>query len=299
MSVTPEEMSVELRNSGVDFAADASQLRVSFEGMLEAAPLRDDVEYSNQQIAGVPVVITTPTTPGDCYFVYAHGGGFSAGTAKAYSGFSATISAATNAVGISVEYRRSPEAPFPAGLDDVVAVINEAVVRHGAGRVAVIGDSAGGGLVISALVALRDQGAALPSCAAVLSPWVDLTCSSSTMTSKSGVDPSLSPEGLRRRASEYANGVPANEAMLSPIFGDLRGLPPVLIQVGTDEILLDDSLALATALGRADVDVNLQVRAHLMHVFPSFAGLLTASDVAVDDLAAFVELHTDQEASHE
>lgn len=299
MSMTPQELSDQLRAGGVDFAADAHELRRSFEAMLTAAPPRTDVEYSDSEVVGVPVVVTTPSTPSGMYFVYVHGGGFSAGTARAYAGFSATLSATMQAIGVSVEYKRSPEAPFPAGLNDVVDVVRSLVAEHGNDRVSLIGDSAGGGLVISALVALRESGSPLPACVVVLSPWVDLTCTSGTMTSRDGVDPSLNQDGLRRRASEYANGVALDDARLSPLFADLHGLPPILVQVGTDEVLLDDAVALAAAAARADVNVDLQVRAHLMHVFPSFAGLLQASDTAVEDIATFVSRHTVKGVSHD
>lgn len=281
-----------LRGSGLDFEGSIDALRVAFDAMLMAAPLPEHVEYSNSTIAGVPVLEARSAATEDRVLVYLHGGAFVSGSTRGYAGFFGSLAHAAGARGISVEYRLAPEHPYPAGIDDAVAVISAVIDEVGASHVALAGDSAGGALVTAALVRLRDEGSDLPACAAVFSPWVDLTLESDSIVENADADPSLTEGGLRAAAAHYLDGLDPEDEGASPLFADLSDLPPVLIQVGSIEILLNDSLELAAALATDGVQVDLQVRPGMPHVYASFAGLLPEGDQAVADFGRFVIEHT-------
>ena len=282
-----------LRGSGLDFEGPVEALRADFDAMLTAAPLPEHVEYTDAEIAGVPVLRARTAASGDRVLVYLHGGAFISGSTRGYAGFLGALVDAAAAQGISVGYRLAPEHPYPAGLDDAVAVVSAVIAEVGAERVALAGDSAGGGLVAATLVRLRDAGAALPACAVLFSPWVDLSCDSDAYDDNAAADPSLTRDGLLVAAAQYAGEVSVDHEGVSPLYADLTGLPPILIQVGTIEILLGDSVEFAAALASDGVEVDLQVRPGMPHVYASFAGLLPEADRAVADFGRFVAKHTD------
>ncbi len=171
-------------------------------------------------------------------------------------------------------------------------MISAVIAEVGGDRVVLAGDSAGGALVAASLVRLRDDGAELPAAAALFSPWVDLTLEADSITENADADPSLDEAGLRAAAAHYLDGLDPEDDGVSPLFADLRGLPPTLIQVGSIEILLNDSLEFAAALASDGVEVDLQVRPGMPHVYPSFAGLLPEGDRAIADFGRFVADHT-------
>jgi acetyl esterase/lipase len=155
-------------------------------------------------------------------------------------------------------------------------------------RIVLAGESAGGGLAIATLLALREAGTALPACAFLMSPYADLSLSGESLDERAALDPVLTPAGLRVRAVEYLAGADAADPLISPIFGDLRGLPPLLIQVGSHEILLSDALRLAARAATADVPVTLEVISGVPHVFQSFAAILDEGDAALNRASAFL-----------
>ena len=159
------------------------------------------------------------------------------------------------------------------------------------GRIALAGESAGGGLAVSTLLALREAGKPLPSCAFLMSPYADLTLSGETLDGKRDVDPVLTPDGLRVRVPDYLAGGDAADPYVSPTFGDLSGLPALLIQVGSHEILLSDALRLAGRAAIADVPVTLEVTPGVPHVFQGFAGLLDEAGGALDRASGFLKSH--------
>jgi epsilon-lactone hydrolase len=193
---------------------------------------------------------------------------------------------------ISVNYRLAPENPYPAALDDAVAAYLAVVGQTPASHLAVSGESAGGGLATALMVRLVAEGLPLPAASVLLSPWVDLTLAGDTMVSKASIDPSvLTPEGLRERVPDYVGDADPATPLVSPIFANLTGLPPMLIQVGSHEILLDDAVRLAGVAAAHDVNVTLQVTPEVPHVFQAFAAILDEGKVAVEHVGAFLRTH--------
>lgn len=259
--------------------------------MISSVPLPDDISTKQTELGSVPVVtVETPELDPSVVVLYFHGGAYALGSAADSVGLAADVSRRVGAKVISVDYRLAPEHPFPAALDDAVAAYR-ALLGEGvpSSRIAFVGESAGGGLVASALVALKDTDLPQPSCAAVFSPWADLSVSGASATGKAALDPALTPEALRIRARDYLGELDRATPLASPVFADLTGLPPLLIQVGSHEILLDDAIRLAAGAARHDVPVELQVWPEVPHVFQGFAVLLDDADQALNAAAAFIK----------
>ncbi|WP_042403325.1 alpha/beta hydrolase [Streptacidiphilus carbonis] len=279
-----------LRHGPLDIGGDVVEQREVFHAMITAIPLPEDVSLTPGALGGVPVVtVDTPGSDPTQVLLYLHGGGYAIGSAADGAGLAADLARRVGARAVSVEYRLAPEHRFPAAVDDAVAAYR-ALLDSGvpSSAVALVGESAGGGLVVAALVALKDAGLPQPAAAAVFSPWADLTLSGDSMAGKAAVDPALTPEGLRTRARDYLGATDPAVPLASPVFADLSGLPPLLIQVGSHEILLDDATRLAARAAGQDVWVELQVWPEVPHVFQSFAAVLDEADAALDAAAAFV-----------
>ncbi|MBS2532676.1 alpha/beta hydrolase [Catenulispora sp. NF23] len=280
-----------LRHGPLDIGGDVAEQRAIFHEMIASAPLPDDVSTKQDELGGVPVVIveTSQLDPSAVIF-YLHGGAYALGSAPDSVGLASDLARRVAARAISVDYRLAPEHPFPAAVDDAVAAYR-ALLDQGvpSSDIAFVGESAGGGLVAATLVALKDAGVPLPASAAVFSPWTDLTVSGASATGKAALDPALTPEALRTRARDYLGVRDPATALASPIFADLTGLPPLLIQVGSHEILLDDAVRLAARAGEHDVPVELQVWPEVPHVFQGFAAILDDADHALNAAAAFIK----------
>ncbi|WUH89660.1 alpha/beta hydrolase [Streptomyces sp. NBC_00433] len=280
-----------LRQAPLDVGGDVTEQRALFHEMISSVPLPDDVSTKQTELGSVPVVsVETPGLDPSVVVLYFHGGAYALGSAADSVGLAADVSRRVGAKAISVDYRLAPEHPFPAAMDDAIAAYR-ALLGEGvpSSRIAFVGESAGGGLVASALVALKDTDLPQPSCAAVFSPWADLSVSGASATGKAGVDPALTPEALRIRARDYLGELDPAAPLASPVFADLTGLPPLLIQVGSHEILLDDAIRLAAGAARHDVPVELQVWPEVPHVFQGFAALLDDADQALNAAAAFIK----------
>jgi acetyl esterase/lipase len=280
-----------LRDSPLDVGGEVAEQRAIFHEMIAAVPTPEDVSAKSGELGGVPVVtVETPGTDPSVAVLYFHGGAYALGSAADSVGLAADVSRRAGARAISVDYRLAPEHPFPAALDDAVAAYR-ALLDAGvpSAKIAIVGESAGGGLVAATLVALNDAGLPQPSSATVFSPWADLTVSGASATTKAGLDPALTPEALRTRARDYLGERDTATPLASPIFADLTGLPPLLIQVGSHEILLDDAVRLASRAADHDVQVELQVWPEVPHVFQGFAALLDDADRALLAAAAFIK----------
>ncbi|ROQ57492.1 acetyl esterase/lipase [Streptomyces sp. 840.1] len=283
-----------LLNSPLDLGGDVAKMRRVFDEILGAAPLPGDVRTRTTDLGGVPAVevragAAAPTAATVLYF---HGGAYAIGSAAASVGLVSEIARRTAATALSVDYRLAPEHPFPAAVDDALAAYR-ALLDRGvpAGSTAVTGESAGGGLALALLLAIRDAGLPQPSSATVLSPWTDLTQSGGTMTTRADADPALTRRALQTRAADYLAGADPRTPLASPLHADLRGLPPLLIQAGGREILLDDALRLAARAAHADVPVTLRTFPGAPHVFQGFAPLVEEATQALDQVAAFINGH--------
>jgi acetyl esterase/lipase len=221
--------------------------------------------------------------------LYFHGGVYVIGTATATVPLVADLARRTATRAITLDYRLAPEHPYPAAVADAQAAY-QGLLDQGvdAGQIALVGESAGGGLAVATLLALRDADIPLPSCAFLMSPYADLTLSGDSIADREAVDRTLTPEGLRLRIPDYVAGADASDPLISPVFADLTGLPPLLIQVGSNEILLSDALRLAERAATDDVTVTLDVTDGVGHVFQAFAAMLDEADAALVRASAFL-----------
>ena len=221
--------------------------------------------------------------------LYFHGGAYQLGSPATLRHLVALLSGAARARALSVDYRLAPEHPFPAAIEDALAAYR-GLLAGGTdpASIAVAGDSAGGGLALGALVALRDAGEPMPAAAVLLSPWTDLALTGESLRTRAAVDAMIKPEGMRETAALYLAGTDPRHPYASPLYADLHGLPPLLIHVGDAEVILDDSTRLAARASEAGVDVSLEVWDEMPHVFPAFAGLLPESDQAIERIGSWL-----------
>jgi monoterpene epsilon-lactone hydrolase len=260
--------------------------RAYVDAMLAMEPALPEVTVVSVVVGGVPAERLTP--PGadlSRTLLYVHGGGYAFGSARGYRPLASRLARAFGGVTIVLDYRLAPEHPFPAGLDDAIAA-SRALLRVSP-RVVLSGDSAGAGLALAAMTTLRDAGEALPAGAALLSPWVDLEGSGASMTTRAALDPIVTREGMRALASLYLGTHDRKDPLAAPTYAKLAGLPPLLVQVGTREVELDDVTLFAAKLRAAGVSVDLEVWDEMLHVFQMFPVLPDARR-AIDRIAAFL-----------
>jgi epsilon-lactone hydrolase len=278
-----ENLEAVLRQKAFPPDADISEQRRLLKE-LASAPLPEDVTVTAGALGGVPTAeITVDGIEPRHVVLYFHGGVYVLGDAFQAAGLASQIARQTNAKVISVDYRLAPEHPYPAAIDDALAAY-EALLHDDTAPsdIALAGDSAGGGLAIATLVNARDHGRPLPAAAFAMSPYADLTLAGTTMETKREVDPVLSPQALRARVTDYTSGQDAALGLISPIFADLSGLPPLIIQAGTHEVLLDDAIRLARQAATADVDVTLDITPGVPHVFQTYYAILDEAAAALD-----------------
>jgi acetyl esterase/lipase len=279
-----------LRQGRLDTAGDVQALRAAFNELMARVPVAPDLQQRPVEIGGVAgIEVTVDGTASENVILYFHGGAYVIGTAASSVPLVGELVRRSGARAITLEYRLAPEHPYPAAVDDARAAY-EGLLAQGVapGQIALTGESAGGGLAMVTLLALRDAGLPLPACGYLMSPYGDLTLSGETVVDKPDVDAVLTPEGLRARVPDYAGGADASDPYISPVFGDLTGLPPLLIQVGSHEILLSDAVRLAERAAVADVAVTLDVTPGVPHVFQGFADLLDEASAALDRAAEFI-----------
>jgi monoterpene epsilon-lactone hydrolase len=252
------------------------------------ARLPEDVGCQHVSATGVSAEWIEAPNAGLGVLLYLHGGAYALGSIDTHREFVARLARATKTRGLAIDYRLAPEHPFPAALEDATAAYRWLVAQgYAPSRIIIAGDSAGGGLALATLVALRDAGKPLPAGAVCISPWTDLALTGASIRSKAQVDPILDPESSERYARYYAGELELTSPLISPLYADLKGLPPLLIQVGTDEILLDDATRCAENAREAGVDVTLEIWDEMFHVF-QMARLLPETKKAVAHIAEFV-----------
>jgi monoterpene epsilon-lactone hydrolase len=233
--------------------------------------------------------LTPPGARTDSVVLYLHGGGYVIGSPRSHRHLAAAIARAAGTRALLLDYRLAPEHPFPAALEDAVAAYTW-LLREGIapGRVVVAGDSAGGGLTVAMLLALRDRGLPRPAGGVCISPWVDLTNSAASYVSKAAVDPVVTLEGIALLTQAYIGTGDPKQPLVSPLYADLRGLPPLLVQVGSDEVLVDDAHGLGARARAAGVDVAVHEWPSMIHVWHWFLPMLDEAEHAIDEIAGFV-----------
>ena len=253
-----------------------------------------DVTVEPLRAGGVRAEWTsTPGGTADAAILYRHGGGYVIGSLDSHRHLVSEAGRAAGCWVLSLDYRLAPEHPFPAAVNDAVAGYRYLLARDiKPGRIAIAGDSAGGGLVVAAMVAIRDAGLPQPGCGWGISPWVDREAIGGTMTTKAAADPTVQQAGILDMARLYLNGADPRSPLAAPLYADLKGLAPLLIQAGACETLLDDAIRLAQIAGAADVYVDLQIWPEMIHVWHLFHPELKAGKRAIEEGGAFVRAHT-------
>ena len=270
------------------------EARARFEQMYGMFPFPEDVRREPVTANGVPAEwIVAPGAMEERVILYFHGGGYCFGSINSHGRLVARLSRAAQARGFAVDYRLAPEHPFPAAVEDATTAYRWLLATGvSPDRIVIAGDSAGGGLTVATLVALRYMGAPLPAAGVCLSPWVDLECIGPSMTIKAAEDPVLRPEDLATLASAYLGGADPGTPLAAPLYADLRGLPPLLIHVGTAEVLLDDATRLTERARAAGVKVTLEVWSEMIHVWHVFAAMLPEGAQAIERIGAFIRSQT-------
>jgi len=279
-----ETLDAILRQGAFPADSDVNEQRRLLKELLSAQPLPADVTVTAGTLGSVPTAeITVDGIEPRHVVLYFHGGVYVMGDAFLAADLASQVGRRTDAKVISPDYRLGPEHPYPAAVDDALTAY-EALLRSGtdASDIAFAGESAGGGLAIATLVNARENGLPLPAAALVMSPYVDLTLAGATMETKREADPLLSPEALRARVTDYTAGQDAGIGLISPIFADLSGLPPLIIQAGSHEVLLDDAIRLAGVAASADVQITLDITPGVPHVFQAYHPILEEAVAALD-----------------
>lgn len=227
------------------------------------------------------------TSPPDAVVFYLHGGGYIFGSPKTHRQIAIALARVLDAPAWSLDYRLAPEHPYPAALDDAVRGYRHIRAEYPRARILVAGDSAGGGLALALMLRLRAEGVALPAGFIGYSPWTDLAVTGDSVAINAGRCAMFTPRGLMQAARLYVGAADARDPMISPLYGDLAGLPPLLLFASDDETLRDDTLRLAARARAAGVDVELVVERGLPHVWPIFVRLTPESRRALDTAAAF------------
>jgi monoterpene epsilon-lactone hydrolase len=274
------------RPAGLDMA----QMRARYEQLAARLGGTADAQCEAVDAGGVSAEwVAAPGFDPARAMLLLHGGGYAIGSIATHRRLAYDLSAASAARVLVIDYRLAPEHPFPAAVDDAERAWRWLLAQGFApGALSVVGDSAGGGLVLSTLVNLRDLGLPLPACAVAISPWVDLEALGESLVTRAAVDPMVQKEGLLAFARMYLGSAPARSPLAAPLHAELHGLPPVLVQVGSAETLLDDAVRIAERLHRAGNDVRLSVWPNMPHVFPFFAPVLSEGRDGCQEIGAFV-----------
>ncbi|WP_439815458.1 alpha/beta hydrolase [Zavarzinia sp. CC-PAN008] len=285
----PELAKVLAMLTAVPFDANQSvvEKRLAIDALADAFAPPHGVEFDSVLLGGVAAERQVARSGGPVV-LYFHGGGYLIGSPRSHRHMTALLAQEIGGTVFSLDYRMAPEAPFPAAVEDAVKAWTDLAAREGAARVAFAGDSAGGGLTFAALVSARDKGLPLPACAIGISPWVNLGTENASYTALAAHDPMLSGTVADYFSVPYRDGVEVRHPLVSPLFANLSGLPPVLIQIGDREVFFGDACAMHQALIAADVDTELAVWKEMFHVWHLYWPMLAQGRAAVEQIAAFV-----------
>jgi acetyl esterase/lipase len=268
-----------------------AQWREAYDGLGRLVPPDPGAVVNDAVVGGRPPLDVRPpgvAEPGRT-ILYLHGGGYAIGSPVSHRSLATHLAVAASARVLLLDYRLAPEHPFPAAVDDAVAAYHTLFDGGVApAALAIAGDSAGGGLTVATLLALRGAGLPLPACAVCLSPWVDLTQSGATIDTKAAEDPMVRKIDLDSWADAYLGGHEPKDPLASPVFGDLAGLPPTLVHVGSREVLLDDARRLVERARDAGVDATLHVGEGLIHVWHQFAGMIPEGTESVREVGQWI-----------
>jgi acetyl esterase/lipase len=269
-------------------------IRDGLDQLAAMSKLPDDVKCEPINVRGVPAEwITTPEVINDHVILYLHGGGYVAGSIASHRDLVMRISRTAKVRILIIDYQLAPEHPFPAALDDAIAAYKWLISdeKIDPRNIIIGGDSAGGGLTICTLVKIREEDITLPIAAFCLSPWTDLAGTGESIETKAELDPFVTPEDGEFMAKMYLKDADPKNYFASPLYANLQGLPPIYIQVGTSEILLDDSVRLAEKAKKAGVELELDVWEDMIHVFAAFASWAPESQQAIEKIGNFIKKH--------
>jgi len=267
-----------------------AERRAQYERAEKVFPTPPDVKVEHVSAPAAPAEwLRPPAAEPGRVVLYLHGGGYVIGSPRSHRHLAAAIAGAAGASALLLDYRLAPEHPFPAAVEDATAayrwLLEQAIAPA---RIVIAGDSAGGGLTVATLLALREARVPLPAAGVCISPWVDLSCSGASYGTKADVDPIVRRAGVEEMAQAYLGPTLPRTPLASPLFADLRGLPPLLIHVGSDEVLLDDAVQLAARARAAGVETTLEVYERMIHVWHWFLPMLDEAQTAVEAIGRFV-----------
>jgi acetyl esterase/lipase len=286
----PEIVALRALIAGRTRATEVAQMRRDIDARGLNFGLAADVTVEKVSANGVPSEWTsTPKADTDSAVLYLHGGGYVIGSLDSHRHVASEVGRAAGTRTLAIDYRMAPEHPFPAAVEDSVAayryLLEQGIKPE---KIAIVGDSAGGGLVVGAMLAIRDAGLPNAACGWCISPWVDMEALGASFVDRAATDPTVQKPTILMMAQTYLAGADPKSPYAAPIYGELRGLPPLLIQVGAAETLLDDSLRLARLAGMADVVVDLQIWPEMIHVWHLFHPVLAAGRRAIVSGGSFV-----------
>jgi phosphinothricin tripeptide acetyl hydrolase len=274
---------------------DIAGQRARMDKLSEYFPVADGTEVEPATVGGIKGEwVRARHARRDTALLYLHGGGYVVGSSKSHRHIAAAISEASRLSVFCADYRMAPEHPFPAAVDDALAAYQGLIglgISHV--KIAIAGDSAGGGLTLATLLAARDKGLPMPACAVAISPWADLSQSGEAYRTRMSRDPMITKAGLDAMSAAYLAGADAKTPLASPAFADFKGLPPILIQVGTEEALHSDAEAVAARADAAGVEVSFESWAGMMHVWHAFHPILSEGRDAIARIGAYLKAHVE------
>lgn len=267
--------------------------RAQADAFAKAFAMPAGVRAVADHLGGIPVEWIVPEGAEDAPVLFhLHGGGYVLGNPAGSRPFTTAFALRSGARVVSIDYRLAPEHPFPAAVDDALKAYRALLtLGQEPARVAIGGESAGGGLVVATLLAARAADLPMPACVFAISPWVDMTCRAETFDTLGALDPLLTRRALKEMADAYLAGAAENNPLASPLFADLEGLPPLLIHVGSDEVLLDDAAGLHARAAACGVESAFEIWDGMIHVWHMFHPLLPDGERAIAGLADFARVH--------